>query len=198
MFCEKCGAQMDDNAVACPNCGTPSAGGQVAPTGEKVSNHMVGAILTTLFCCLIGGIIALIYSSQVNSKLARGDIEGAKSASKTALTWIIVNLVFGLLYVLITVVILAAAAIPSYSKYRRETQAAACISNMKMIQSASEMYMLRHGSYPTSVSDLCGYDNYIKTEPTCPKDGSRYVLESSDYSGVDVKCKSGDPRHVLQ
>ena len=208
MFCEKCGAKMEDNAVACPSCGTPSAGGsaskapvtggQVAPTGEKVSNHMVGAILTTLFCCLIGGIIAIIYSSQVNSKLAQGDIEGAKSASKTALTWIIVNLVFGLLYVLITVIVLAAIAIPNYSKYRNESQATACISNMKMIQAAAEQYMMSHSSPPTRVSDLCGYDKYIKTEPTCPKDGSRYVIEYGYYSGCDVKCKSGDPRHVLR
>ena len=34
---------------------SPIAGKAVASTAEQVPNHMVGAILTTLFCCLIGG-----------------------------------------------------------------------------------------------------------------------------------------------
>ena len=90
---------MDDRAVACPRCGAPVNGRQVmvAPAGATVPNHMVGAILTTLFCCLIGGIIAIIYASQVNTKLAQGDIEGAKAASRTAGGWIIANIVVGLI-----------------------------------------------------------------------------------------------------
>ncbi len=99
MFCASCGAGMDDRAVACPRCGAPVNGRQVvvAPAGATVPNHMVGAILTTLFCCLIGGIIAIIYASQVNTKLAQGDIEGAKAASRTAGGWIIANIVVGLI-----------------------------------------------------------------------------------------------------
>ena len=73
---------------------------------------MVAAVLTTIFCCLIGGIIAIIYASQVNTKLAQGDIAGAQSASKTAMGWIIANIVLGLLGGLcyIIPVIIAAAA----------------------------------------------------------------------------------------
>ena len=98
MFCTECGAEINDNAVICTKCGVPVNGRTIPRAGvtEQVPNHMVGAILTTLFCCLPGGIIAIIYSSQVNTKLAQGDIEGAKAASKTAWIWIIVNLCCGL------------------------------------------------------------------------------------------------------
>ena len=108
MFCRNCGNQIADAAVICPKCGVPVVGKSVAPTTEQVPNHMVGAILTALFCCQIGGIVAIVYAAQVNSKLARGDIEGARAASKTAGTWIIVNLIIGLigglLYLLLAVV----------------------------------------------------------------------------------------------
>ncbi len=69
---------------------------------------MVGAVLTALFCCQIGGIVAIVYAAQVNSKLASGDVEGARAASKTASTWIMVNvitgLICGLFYIIIALV----------------------------------------------------------------------------------------------
>lgn len=97
MFCKNCGNQIADAAVVCPKCGVPVDGKSVAPPTVQVPNHMVGAILTALFCCQIGGIVAIIYAAQVNSKLARGDVEGARAASKTANTWITVNIVTGAL-----------------------------------------------------------------------------------------------------
>lgn len=45
------------------------------------------AILVTIFCCLIPGIVAIVYSAQVNGKLAAGDIAGAQQASNNAKTW---------------------------------------------------------------------------------------------------------------
>ena len=66
---------------------------------------------------------------------------------------------------------------------------------MKQIQAAGEMWMLSHKGTPT-MQDLCGYDNYIKVEPTCPKDGSHYSIRTGG-GVIDVKCGSGDPRHVL-
>lgn len=108
MFCKNCGNQIADAAVICPKCGVPVSDKSVAPATESVPNHMVGAILTAIFCCQIGGIVAIVYAAQVNSKLDRGDIEGAQAASKTARTWIIVNiitgLIGGLLYLLLVVV----------------------------------------------------------------------------------------------
>ena len=94
MFCEKCGKELFDEAVVCPSCGVPTKRRAVT---KDVPNHMVGAVLTTIFCCLIGGIVAIIDASKVNTKLAQGDVEGAVAASNTANNWIIANIVLGLL-----------------------------------------------------------------------------------------------------
>ena len=75
-----------------------------------VPNHMVGAILTTLFCCVSGGIIAIVYASQVNTKLAQGDIAGAQAASRTANGWIIANVIFGLIIPVFYAIVIAASA----------------------------------------------------------------------------------------
>jgi hypothetical protein len=60
-------------------------------------NYLVFSILVTLFCCLIGGIIAIIYSAQVNSRWMNRDYAGARRASQTAFTWCWVSLVIGLI-----------------------------------------------------------------------------------------------------
>lgn len=112
MFCSECGSEINDKAVVCPKCGVPVAGRNVVvPSTENVPNYMAGAILTTIFCCLIGGIVAIVYSSQVNTKLAQGDVEGAKAASKAALGWIIANICIGVALPLLYIIVGAASAL---------------------------------------------------------------------------------------
>ncbi len=50
-------------------------------------NYLVFAILTTIFCCQILGIVSIVYAAQVNSKWTAGDIQGAMDASKNAKLW---------------------------------------------------------------------------------------------------------------
>ena len=52
-----------------------------------VNNNMVKAILVTIFCCLPFGIIAIIKASEVNGKLAAGDVEGAQQSAAEADKW---------------------------------------------------------------------------------------------------------------
>lgn len=56
---------------------------------EFVPNHLVWAILSTLFCCLPLGIVSIVYASQVDGKRAAGDISGAREASRKAGLWAI-------------------------------------------------------------------------------------------------------------
>lgn len=58
---------------------------------NEVPNHLglsiTATILTLCCCCIPFGIVPLIFSTQVNSKLAIGDYEGARSASDNAKLW---------------------------------------------------------------------------------------------------------------
>jgi hypothetical protein len=94
VYCTNCGVERPANALACPSCGTPV---QQFTAAAPVPNYLVHSILVTLCCCLPLGVVALVYSAQVNSKLAAGDIAGAEAASRSARTWVIVALIAGIL-----------------------------------------------------------------------------------------------------
>ena len=53
-------------------------------TTPQIPNHLVWAILSTLFCCLPLGIVSIVFAAQVNGKVAAGDIAGARGASGKA------------------------------------------------------------------------------------------------------------------
>ncbi|WP_283133541.1 CD225/dispanin family protein [Rhizohabitans arisaemae] len=99
--------------------GPPPGGpaGYGAPGGPAPDNHLVAAILTTLFCCLPFGIVAIVKSSQVNSRWSVGDYQGAHQASQEAKTWwkraliigLVINVVVVILYAVFFVLITGAA-----------------------------------------------------------------------------------------
>lgn len=66
----------------------PQAGG--TPVPNYMAWSIVITILSVCFCCVIGtipGIVAIVFSSKVNSALDRGDFAEAKRASDTAKLW---------------------------------------------------------------------------------------------------------------
>src|SRR5690606_19609087 len=64
-----------------------------APVHGPVPNHLawsiISTVLATCLCCPLGlvGIVAIVFSSKVNTLLNQGDIEGARRASANAKTW---------------------------------------------------------------------------------------------------------------
>ncbi|SEK22743.1 Interferon-induced transmembrane protein [Aquimarina amphilecti] len=61
----------------------------------RPNNHLALAIISTILCCLITGIVSIIYSTQVNSKYDAGDYEGAVAASKNAKLWGLIGIGMG-------------------------------------------------------------------------------------------------------
>lgn len=123
MYCWKCGELNEDSAIKCTRCGEvlqpvpqpsppqdPSQAPQpvTQPTAPPVPqpapmipvaipNHLVQAILVTVLCCLPCGIAAIVYASQVNTKVALGDVAGALESSKKAGMWSWIGFGLGLL-----------------------------------------------------------------------------------------------------
>ena len=104
-FCGKCGRALVDESQTgssqpadqnyrplTPSTPTPPT----QPQYGDVSNHLVWAILVTLFCCLPAGIVAIVYSAQVNGALENGDIERARRLSENAKLWIWISLGIGI------------------------------------------------------------------------------------------------------
>lgn len=140
MFCSRCGKDNAAGAAFCAQCGAqlsapppppaqlpPGAGpmqpmtpGQPPPPAQPpvVQNYLVWAILSTLFCCLPFGVVSIVFASQVNGKLAVGDVAGAQQAAKNAKTWAWVafgaGLAFGLLYFVVMAIGIAGAASHGY------------------------------------------------------------------------------------
>jgi hypothetical protein len=101
--CPNCGTSNLDNATICANCGRPLTGAAAPPAqsytppppprsyataapvgGTPPPNYLVQSIIVTLCCCLPLGIVAIVFSAQVNSKFAAGDTAGAADASAKA------------------------------------------------------------------------------------------------------------------
>jgi uncharacterized membrane protein YvbJ len=111
MYCPKCGNYNDDNAFTCAKCGQGLRAVQRPPEQpaqpgyyqqpqqpyQQVDDYLLWSILATVLCCLVPGIVAIIYSSQVKSKLAMGDYAGAVQSANTAKTWVWVAVGLGVI-----------------------------------------------------------------------------------------------------
>ncbi|XP_057227568.1 LOW QUALITY PROTEIN: proline rich transmembrane protein 1B [Malurus melanocephalus] len=75
----------------------PGAGPFPASHGQQLpKDYMVESVLVTLFCCLLTGVMALIYSHETRAALARGDVAQAHVASRKAQSLVLFSLLFGL------------------------------------------------------------------------------------------------------
>ena len=98
-----------------------------------------------------------------------------------------------IMIVVAIIAILAAVAIPNFIKYRRSSQATACVSNLKQIQSAKEQSLMAGKGLTTD--DLYGSTGYIKVTPTCPAGGEYTIGDSTtdptcNYSDTDASDTS--------
>lgn len=99
--CPNCGRPVQPDTPVCATCGRPQPGrggppGFVGAEGSEqpaVRTWLVESIFATLCCCLISP-IGIAFAAQANSRLDRGDIEGARRKANVAkiLTWVSVGL----------------------------------------------------------------------------------------------------------
>ncbi|KFQ26636.1 Proline-rich transmembrane protein 1, partial [Mesitornis unicolor] len=65
--------------------------------GQRLpKDYMVESVLVTIFCCLLTGVVALVYSYETRVALGRGDVAQANVASRKAQSLVLFSLLFGL------------------------------------------------------------------------------------------------------
>ena len=91
-----------------------------------------------------------------------------------------------IMIVVAIIAILAAVAIPNFIKYRRTSQATACVTNLKAIQGAKEQCLM---SGDTAFAKLYGATGLIKTTPKCPANNATYTTGNAT---TDPSCSYTD------
>lgn len=90
-YCSKCGKEIMDEAVVCPNCGCAQDGENLQQKGADSSSF--GWALLGFCIPLVGLILFLVWKENTPLK--------AKSAGKGALVGVIVSVVFYIIYAVI-------------------------------------------------------------------------------------------------
>lgn len=70
----------------------------------RVRSHLVAAVLVTLFCFAPTGVAAVVYAGNVRTRLALGDIEGARKASAMARRLVWASMAMTVTFLLVVVV----------------------------------------------------------------------------------------------
>lgn len=91
--------------------GSTQPPGSAQYAGPKPENYLIQSILVTICCCIPLGIVAIVFSAQVDSKWNAGDYSGAIEASENAKKWgwigfavgITVNVIVIILQILLNV-----------------------------------------------------------------------------------------------
>jgi hypothetical protein len=111
------GTAWSEATQPAPFGGPPSPGAYSAPVGYGMaqagaapSNHLAFAIIATVLCGCLGGLLPLlpgiasiVFASQVNSKWQAGDVAGAQDASSKARNFAIACVVVSVVWTVILI-----------------------------------------------------------------------------------------------
>lgn len=111
MFCRNCGAEIPDGSMFCPECGSSVSESPVyvsspnRPQGVRPPTYLVLSVLVTLFCCLIFGIVGIVYAAKVDPAWNAGLYDEAREYSRKARNWALLgmslSILLGILYVIL-------------------------------------------------------------------------------------------------
>lgn len=76
-------------------CAEPAAVN--AEPARKPASYLAWAIVATVLCNVVCGVVAIIYASKVNTKCRFGDFAGAERCSERAQWWIVGSICVGLI-----------------------------------------------------------------------------------------------------
>jgi H+/Cl- antiporter ClcA len=69
----------------------------------KPNNWLWQSIVATILCCIVFGVVGIIYAAKVYSLYYKKQYEEAERAAKKAKMWTLIAVVVGLVYIAVTV-----------------------------------------------------------------------------------------------
>jgi hypothetical protein len=81
------------------------------PPAPQPKNNLVLAILATVFCFPITGIVAIVKAAQVNGLWVQGQFAEAEASAKAAKKWVIWSVVIWAILVVVYIILLSTAVI---------------------------------------------------------------------------------------
>ena len=124
-FCTKCGNKNPEGSLFCAKCGTSvqmQDGTQTEQSFEYQSqnisnqppmpeNNLVWAVLCTVLCCSPIAIVAIVYSTKVDSAYAEGRQEDAQNYANKAKNWAIAGALSSTIIMVIYVIFMLAVGV---------------------------------------------------------------------------------------
>lgn len=98
-----------------------------------------------------------------------------------------------LISLILVIGILKAISVPGFSRARVQAKKKACVSNMKTLEGAAELYLMEHEKVMALTIREFVAQGYLKTEPKCPSDGL-YTIRvgppgpGSKFPRVSIHC----------
>lgn len=109
---------MEDQYLTPPPVSPLDESPAQAPTDDipplKPSNWLWQSILATLFCCIVFGVVGIVYAARVDSLYFNGRYDEAEQAAKKAKMWTLIAVVTGLVYIAVWVSLLLSGNLPEY------------------------------------------------------------------------------------
>ncbi len=107
---------------------------------------------------------------------------------------------FTLVEIMIVVAIiglLAAIAIPSFTKIRSESRKSACMNGQRMVRDAVDQWAMANNKKETDEPESDAILEYIKggVMPVCPEGGTPIALPAT--VATDVACPNGLATHTI-
>lgn len=215
MYCQKCGAQMPDDASYCSNCGTnPLGSGQSASEQGIVNNDLVpdeikgfnfGALMLNwiwafshrlwlygfliLLIPVVNLILAVVLAFKGNELAWKArKFNSIEEFKNTQRAWMIAGIVVCALipFIVAAMGIFAAIAIPNFTKAKDKAEFTRCVSAMSGMKVAEEMYISDNGKYTDNIDHLSMYMLPDCNEP----DGSDCV--GNLISRMKTNCAGDD------
>jgi len=198
MVCPKCQRDIPDSAPYCAYCGVRFA--HPAATDPPSSPPRTsGLAVASLILGILGGLVVTALLGLLFGIIALVQIGGSRGRLRGQGIAIAGTVISGL--ALLCIPILAAMVFPVFSRARSSAHKATCLSNVKNISLALQMYMADNDDRLIAAANWCGdLEDYVRNYDVflCPVADDldcAYAL-NSDLSGADL-ASFADPMSTV-